>query len=145
MVAVADALISQLLLAVKPLTGLLGQNACLLNGLASEPGFFPRHLPPLLPDDAGSARSERRLVGEVRKSCAMRGYCFGQQRATPMFYGHTQLVHLETLPPMQCRREIRVALAASKGLTLSDEPNYPMPVEGASGNVDLNIDCLRIT
>lgn len=171
-VAVADALTSQLLLAVKPLTDLAGlghlhvsnllsasahgkaavddlagQSARLLNGLPAEPGFFPRQLAfnllPLLPDDAGSVRSERRLVDEVRKILRDEGLPISVSSVqAPIFYGHAQLVHLETLRPMAAE-EARVALAAGEGLTLSEELDYPTPVEDASGNVALSIGCLR--
>lgn len=169
---VADALTSQLLLALKPLTDLAGlshlhvstmlsasahgkaavddlagQSARLLNGLAAEPGFFPRQLAfnllPLLPDDARSVCSERRLVDEVRKILRDEGLPISVSSVqAPIFYGHAQLVHLETLRPMAAE-EARVALAAGEGLTLSDELDYPTPVEDASGNVALKIGCLR--
>lgn len=147
MVAVADTLTSQLLLAVKPLTDLAGQSARLLNGLPAEPGFFTRQLAfnllPLLPDDAGSVHSERRLVDEVRKILRDEGLPISVSSVqAPIFYGHAQLVHLETLRPMAAE-EARVALAAGEGLTLSEELDYPTPVEDASGNVALSIGCLR--
>lgn len=172
MVAVADLLTSQLLVAVKPLTDLAGlshlhvstmlsasahgkaavdnvagQSAHLLNGLAADPGFFPRQLAfnllLLLPDDAGAVCSERRLVDEVRKILRDDGLPISVSSVqTPIFYGHAQLVHLETLRPMTSE-EAWGSLAAGEGLTLSDELDYPTPVEDASENVALKIGCLR--
>lgn len=101
------------------------------------------NLLPLLPDDAGSVRSERRLVNEVRKILRDEGLPISVSSVqAPIFYGHAQLVHLETLRPMVAE-EASVALAAGEGLTLSDELDYPTPVEDASGNVALKIGCLR--
>ncbi|OZI14290.1 aspartate-semialdehyde dehydrogenase [Sodalis-like symbiont of Philaenus spumarius] len=153
MVAVADALTSQILLAVKPLTDLAGLAHLHVRNLLSASSHGKAAVDNLagqrarllngLPDDAGSVRSERHLVGEVRKILRDEGLPISVISVqTPIFYGHAQLVHLETLRPMAAE-EAHVALVAGEGLMLSEEPDYPTPVEDASVNIALNIGCLR--
>ncbi|UVK77631.1 MAG: putative semialdehyde dehydrogenase Usg [Sodalis sp. Fse] len=168
--AVADSLTSQLLLAVKPLmdlsglkylhvsnmlsasthgkaavNDLAGQSARLLNGLPTKPG--PRQLAfnllPLLPDETGSVCSERRLVDEVRKILRDERLPISVNSVqTPVFYGHTQIVHLETLRPMAAE-EARNVLSTRKGIILSADHVYPTPIKDISGRVELSIGCLR--
>lgn len=171
-VAVADSLTSQLLLAIKPLivqaglarlhvTSLLsvsalgkaavddlaGQSARLLNGIPPEAGLFPKQLAfnllPLLPDEQGSVREERRLVDQVRKVLQDEGLPISVNCIqSPVFYGHAQVVHLEALRPLSAE-EARDELSRADDVQLSDEQDYPTQVEDASGNVQLNIGCLR--
>ncbi|WP_027711534.1 aspartate-semialdehyde dehydrogenase [Dickeya chrysanthemi] len=171
-VAVADSLTSQLLTAIKPLTvqaglsrlhvsnllsvsahgkaavdDLAGQSARLLNGIPAEPGLFPKQLAfnllPLLADSEGSVREERRLVDQVRKVLQDDGLPISVSCVqSPVFYGHAQVVHLEALRPLSAD-EARDVLAQASDITLSEEEDYPTQVEDASGNVQLNIGCLR--
>ena len=172
LVAVADSLTSQLLLAVKPLAelaglnrlhvsnmlsvsgqgkvavdALAGQSARLLNGLPAEPGYFTRQLAfnllPLLPDEEGSVQGERRLVDEVRKIWQDDGLpiSVGSVQA-PVFYGHAQIVHLETQRPMGAG-EARDLLTEGGLVSVSGEQDFPTQVEDASGQAQLSIGCLR--
>lgn len=171
-VAVADSLTSQLLKAIKPLTDgaglsrlhvtnmlsvsgrgkaavddLAGQSARLLNGIPPEAGFFPKQLAfnllPLLPDNEGSVREERRLVDQVRKVLQDEGLPVSVSCIqSPVFYGHAQVVHLESLRPMSAE-EARDELLRTDDVQVSDEQDYPTQVEDASGNVQLSIGCLR--
>lgn len=171
-VAMADSLTSQLLTAIRPLiaeaglsrlqvTSLLsasargkaavdelaGQSARLLNGIPFEAGIFPKQLAfnllPLLADSEGSVLEERRLVEQVRKvlqdsalpisvSCVQ----------SPVFYGHAQLVHLETSRPLAAE-EARDILASNADIQLSEANDYPTQVGDASGNPYLSIGCIR--
>lgn len=171
-VAVADSLTSQLLLAIKPLiaqaglsrlhvTSLLsvsalgkaavddlaGQSARLLNGIPPEPGVFAKQLAfnllPLLADGEGSVPEERRLVDQVRKVLQDEGLPISVNCIqSPVFYGHAQVVHLEGLRPLSVE-EATDALLRADDVRLSEEDDYPTQVEDASGNVQLNIGCLR--
>ncbi|MEI7188099.1 aspartate-semialdehyde dehydrogenase [Dickeya dianthicola] len=171
-VAVADSLTSQLLTAIKPLTDqaglsrlhvtnllsvsahgkaavddLAGQSARLLNGIPPEPGLFPKQLAfnllPLLADNEGSVREERRLVDQVRKVLQDDGLPISVGCVqSPVFYGHAQVVHLEALRPLSAD-EARDVLAQAADVALSEEDDYPTQVEDASGNVQLSIGCLR--
>lgn len=172
LVAVADSLTSQLLLAVRPLAdlagiarlhvanllsasahgkeavdALAGQSARLLNGLPTEPGFFSRQLAfnilPLVADELGSVQIERRLVDEVRKVLQDEGLPIAVSSVqTPVFYGHAQMVHLETQRPMG-PQEARDALTAGESINVSEEGEFPTQVEDASGQAHLSIGCLR--
>ncbi|RLM24883.1 aspartate-semialdehyde dehydrogenase [Brenneria alni] len=171
-VAVADSLTSQLLTAIKPLTeaaglsrlhvtnmlsvsalgkaavnDLAGQSARLLNGIPPETGIFPKQLAfnllPLLPDNEGSVREERRLVDQVRKVLQDEGLPVSVTCIqSPVFYGHAQVVHLEALRPLSAE-EARDELLQAGDIQLSEEQDYPTQVGDASGNVLLSIGCLR--
>ncbi len=171
-IAVADSLTSQLLTAIKPLTEeaglsrlhvtslisasahgkavvdeLAGQSARLLNGLPIEPGFFSKQLAfnllPLLQDESGSVREESRLVDEVRKVLQDDGLPISVSCIqSPVFYGHAQVVHMESLRPVSADEAQRI-LESVEDIQLSDEGNYPTQVEDASGNPHLSIGCLR--
>ncbi|PWC22968.1 aspartate-semialdehyde dehydrogenase [Brenneria roseae subsp. roseae] len=171
-VAVADSLTSQLLVAIKPLTDiaglsrlqitamlsvsargkaavddLAGQSARLLNGIPPEAGIFPKQLAfnllPLLPDNEGSVREERRLVDEVRKVLQDEGLPLSVTCIqSPVFYGHAQVVHLEALRPLSAE-EARDELLQVGEVQVSDEQDYPTQVEDASGSIQLSIGCLR--
>ncbi|MBG6246515.1 aspartate-semialdehyde dehydrogenase [Candidatus Symbiopectobacterium sp. 'North America'] len=171
-VAVADSLVSQLLLAIKLLieqaglsrlhvTNLLsvsalgkvavddlaGQSARLLNGIPPEPGLFAKQLAfnvlPLLADVQGSVAQERRLVDQVRKVLQDEGLPISVNcLQAPVFYGHAQVVHLEALRPLSAE-EARDELSRAEDIQLSDEDDYPTQVEDAADNVQLKIGCLR--
>ncbi|WP_192457489.1 aspartate-semialdehyde dehydrogenase [Musicola keenii] len=171
-VAVADSLTSQLLRAIKPLTDqaglsrlhvtcllsvsahgkaavddLAGQSARLLNGIPVEPGLFAKQLAfnllPLLSDDEGSVREERRLVEQVRKVLQDEGLPISVSCVqSPVFYGHAQVVHLDALRPLSAE-EARETLEQVQDVNLSDDNDYPTPVEDASDTVQLSIGCLR--
>lgn len=171
-VAVADSLTSQLLTAIKPLTeaaglsrlhvtnllsvsargkaavdDLAGQSARLLNGIPPEAGIFPKQLAfnllPLLPDNEGSVREERRLVEQVRKILQDEGLPVSVTCIqSPVFYGHAQVVHLEALRPLSAE-EARDELRQAGDIELSEEQDYPTQVGDASGNALLSIGCLR--
>ncbi|MDY4368653.1 aspartate-semialdehyde dehydrogenase [Pectobacterium brasiliense] len=171
-VAVADSLTSQLLTAIKPLTDaaglsrlhvvnmlsvsalgkaaiddLAGQSARLLNGVPPEAGLFPKQLAfnllPLLPDDAGSVCEERGLVDQVRKVLQDDGLPISVTCIqSPVFYGHAQIVHLESLRPLSAE-EARDELLNAGNIEVSDEQDYPTQVGDASGNGQLSVGCLR--
>lgn len=171
-VAVADSLTCQLLTAVHPLSveaglarigvtsllsvsaygkaavdDLAGQSARLLNGIPFEPGLFPKQLAfnllPLLADAQGSVSEERRLVEQVRKVMQAPGLPLTVSCIqSPVFYGHAQSVHLETLRPISAD-EARELLAQTAAIQLSEEDDYPTQVGDASGNPHLSIGCVR--
>ncbi|GBU12954.1 semialdehyde dehydrogenase [Enterobacterales bacterium] len=172
-VAVADSLTSQLLTAIKPLTeqaglarlhvtsllsvsalgkvavdDLAGQSARLLNGIpAEEGGLFSKQLAfnllPLLSDEEGSVRQERRLVDQVRKVLQNDGLPISVSCVqSPVFYGHAQVVHMEGMRPLSAE-EARTELERIDDINLSEEDDFPTQVSDASGNANLSIGCLR--
>jgi aspartate-semialdehyde dehydrogenase len=171
-VALADSLTSQLLTAIKPLTeqaglsrlhvtslisasahgkaavdDLAGQSARLLNGLPVEQSLFSKQLAfnllPLLADEEGSVRQERRLVDQVRKVLQDEGLPVSVSCIqSPVFYGQAQVVNLEALRPMAAD-EAREAFLSVEEIQLSDEQDFPTQVTDASGNDALSIGCVR--
>ncbi|MDI9220050.1 aspartate-semialdehyde dehydrogenase [Pantoea sp. EA-12] len=171
-VTVADALVSQLLSAIKPLVdsaglsrlqvtnlmsvsshgkaavdGLAGESARLLNGIPADEHYFGRQLAfnllPQLADNNGSVESERRLVDQVRKVLQDEGLPIAVSSVqAPVFYGSAQLVHIENLRPLSAE-EARDELARAEDINLSEDGEYPTPVSDASGSDALSIGNVR--
>lgn len=171
-ITVADALVSQLLSAIKPLVdtaglgrlqvtnlvsvsshgkaavdGLAGESARLLNGVPADEHYFGRQLAfNLLPqqaDSAGSVASERRLVDQVRKVLQDEGLPIAVSSVqAPVFYGNAQIVYIENLRPLSAE-EARDELARADDISLSDDGDYPTPVSDASGSEALSIGSVR--
>ena len=171
-ITVADALVSQLLSAIKPLVdtaglgrlqvtnlvsvsshgkaavdGLAGERARLLNGVPADEHYFGRQLAfNLLPqqaDSAGSVASERRLVDQVRKVLQDEGLPIAVSSVqAPVFYGNAQIVYIENLRPLSAE-EARDELARADDISLSDDGDYPTPVSDASGSEALSIGSVR--
>ncbi|MEB5972427.1 aspartate-semialdehyde dehydrogenase [Pantoea dispersa] len=171
-ITVADALVSQLLSAIKPLVdtaglgrlqvtnlvsvsshgkaavdGLAGESARLLNGVPADEHYFGRQLAfNLLPqqaDNAGSVASERRLVDQVRKVLQDEGLPIAVSSVqAPVFYGNAQIVYIENLRPLSAE-EARDELARADDISLSDDGDYPTPVSDASGSEALSIGSVR--
>lgn len=171
-ISVADALVSQLLSAIKPLVdtaglsrlqvtnlisasshgkaaidGLAGESARLLNGVPADEHYFGRQLAfNLLPqqtDQHGSVASERRLVEQVRKVLQDEGLPIAVSSVqAPVFYGNAQIVYIENLRPLSAE-EARDELARADDISLSEEGDYPTPVSDASGNAALSIGSVR--
>ncbi|HAU5562727.1 TPA: aspartate-semialdehyde dehydrogenase [Serratia fonticola] len=171
-VTVADALVSQLLSAIKPLVdtaglsrlqvtnlisvsshgkaavdGLAGESARLLNGVPADEHYFGRQLAfnllPQLADGHGSVESERRLVDQVRKVLQDEGLPIAVSSVqAPVFYGNTQIVHVENLRPLSAE-EARDELDRAEDINLSADGEYPTPVSDASGNDALSIGNVR--
>ncbi|MDF2786073.1 MAG: semialdehyde dehydrogenase [Pantoea eucrina] len=171
-ISVADALVSQLLCAIKPLVetaglsriqvtnllsvssqgkaavdGLAGESARLLNGIPPDEHYFGRQLAfNLLPqqaDSSGSVASERRVVEQVRKVLQDEGLPIAVSSVqAPVFYGNAQIVYLENLRPLSAE-EARDELARAEDISLSEEGDYPTQVGDASGNEVLSIGSLR--
>ncbi|WP_394541792.1 aspartate-semialdehyde dehydrogenase [Pantoea sp. SGAir0418] len=171
-ITVADALVSQLLSAIKPLVdaaglgrlqvtnlvsvsshgkaavdGLAGESARLLNGVPADEHYFGRQLAfNLLPqqaDSAGSVASERRLVDQMRKVLQDEGLPIAVSSVqAPVFYGNAQIVYIENLRPLSAE-EARDELARADDISLSDDGDYPTPVSDASDSEALSIGSVR--
>lgn len=171
-IAVAESLTSQLLVAVKPLAeqaGLIrltvncllsasahgkkaveelaGQSARLLNGYPFEPGFFQKQLAfnllPFINDADGGVPQERRLVDEVRKVLQDNGIIMSVSCVqSPVFYGHAQSVCVEPARPLSVE-ESGMLWQQCEDIQLSKPEDYPTQVSDASGQIHLSIGCLR--
>lgn len=127
---------------------LAGQTAQLLNGRPVEPALYPAqiafNLIPQIDDltEDGDTLEERRFESEVRR-------LLGDERIginatcvrVPVFYGHSQVVHLET--QYGCAlEEIRQALLAAPGVQLVED-ELVTPISHGAGQNDVFISRLR--
>lgn len=170
-VAVADSLTSQLLVAIKPLVGqmdvsrinvinmmsasaygkvaindLAGQTAQLLNGVPPDKNFFQKqmafNLLPFLTDEEDSVYEERHLVNQIRKILQNPHLPISVTCVqTPVFYGHAQIVHLEALQAISFN-EVRSELENIENIQLFSEYDYPTQVSDLETNA-VNIGCIR--
>lgn len=173
LIAVADSLTSQLLVAIKPLmeegglarlqvTSLLaasaqgkvavdalaGQSARLLNGMPlDDDDHFGRQLAfnllPLLPDADGSVREERRIVDQARKVLQDEGLLISASCIRSPVF----YGHAQIVSMEALRPlssdEARDAIERGEDITLSAEGDFPTQVGDASGNAQLSIGCVR--
>ncbi len=121
---------------------LAGQTAALLNGKPSDPSVYPKQIAfNALPhidtfQDNGYTREEMKMVWETQK-------IFGDESIQvnptcvriPVFYGHSEAVHIETERKLSLD-EARRLLADASGVTLLDERadgGYPTAVTESAG------------
>ena len=118
------------------------QTASLLNGRPVETKVYPKQIAfNVLPQidvfqDNGYTKEEMKMVWETRKimgddSIEVNPTCV----RVPVFYGHSEAVHIETRDKITAAEAQRL-LAAAPGVVLMDERRpggYPTPVGDASG------------
>ena len=118
------------------------QTASLLNGRPVETKVYPKQIAfNVLPQidtfqDNGYTKEEMKMVWETRKilgddSIQVNPTCV----RVPVFYGHSEAVHIETRDKITAAEAQRL-LAAAPGVVLMDERKpggYPTPVGDASG------------
>ena len=118
------------------------QTASLLNGRPAEAKVYPKQIAfNVLPQidvfqDNGYTKEEMKMVWETRKimgddSIQVNPTCV----RVPVFYGHSEAVHIETRDKITAAEAQRL-LAAAPGVVLMDEHKpggYPTPVGDASG------------
>ncbi len=173
LVAVADSLTSQLLVAIKPLmeegglarlqvTSLLaasaqgkvavdalaGQSARLLNGMPlDDDDHFGRQLAfnllPLLPDADGSVLEERRIVDQVRKVLQDEGLPISASCIRSPVFYGHAQIVSMEALRPLASDEARDAFERGEDIQLSEENNFPTQVGDASGNDLLSIGCVR--
>jgi aspartate-semialdehyde dehydrogenase len=173
LVAVADSLTSQLLVAIKPLmeegglarlqvTSLLaasaqgkvavdalaGQSARLLNGMPlDDDDHFGRQLAfnllPLLPDADGSVREERRIVDQVRKVLQDEGLPISASCIRSPVFYGHAQIVSMEALRPLASDEARDAFERGEDIQLSEENDFPTQVGDASGHDLLSIGCVR--
>jgi aspartate-semialdehyde dehydrogenase len=118
------------------------QTASLLNGRPAEAKVYPKQIAfNVLPQidvfqDNGYTKEEMKMVWETRKimgddSIEVNPTCV----RVPVFYGHSEAVHIETRDKITAAEAQRL-LAGAPGVVLMDEHKpggYPTPVGDASG------------
>jgi aspartate-semialdehyde dehydrogenase len=128
------------------------QTAQLLNGQGAKASVYPRQIAfNVLPhidtfQDNGYTREEMKMVWETRK-------IFGDESIqvnptcvrVPVFYGHSEAVHIETRDKLDAETA-RQLLSAAPGVTVMDEQvdgGYPTPVSDAAGKDDVFVGRIR--
>ncbi|MBB5206676.1 aspartate-semialdehyde dehydrogenase [Chiayiivirga flava] len=128
------------------------QTAALLNFAQLEPAKFAVqiafNLIPQIDDfqDNGYTKEEMKLVWETRKILGDDSIQVNPTAVrVPVFYGHSEAVHLETRRPITAER-VRELLEAAPGVEVVDERvpgGYPTPVTHASGTDPVYVGRIR--
>ncbi len=96
--------------------------------------------------DNGYTKEEMKLVWETRKILGDDSILVNPTAVrVPVFYGHSEAVHIETREKISLER-VRELLAAAPGVEVVDERKaggYPTPVTHASGNDPVYVGRLR--
>ena len=131
---------------------LAGQTARLLNGQAIETEVYPKQIAfNALPhidnfQDNSYTWEEMKMVWETQKifddaSIQVNPTCV----RVPVFFGHSEAVHIETVDPISAE-EVRVMLAAAPGVAVIDEHadgGYPTAVTESAGNDPVFVGRIR--
>lgn len=118
------------------------QTARLLNGLPVEPSVYPKQIAfnvlPHIDDfqDNGYTKEEMKMVWETHKimedtTIAVNPTCV----RVPVFYGHSEAVHIETRKPISAN-QARELLGSAPGVVVMDERKaggYPTAVTESAG------------
>lgn len=172
-IAIADSMVSQLLIAITPLitqaggiqrlhvitlmsvsaygklavNNLASQSACLLNGVPAEPGIFSKQLAfnllPCLSDEQGSVYEERLIIDQARKILGDPILPVSVSCVKSPVFYGHAQVVHIEALHSISATDARNALKQIKYIKLSDADDYPTQVTGASRSTTLNIGCLR--
>ncbi|KAA2286209.1 aspartate-semialdehyde dehydrogenase [Arenimonas fontis] len=128
------------------------QTAALLNFQPQEPAKFPVQIAfNLIPHideflDNGFTREEMKMVWETRKILGDPDILVNPTAVrVPVFYGHSEAVHLETREKITAERA-RELLMSAPGVEVVDEPEaggYPTPVTHAAGRDPVYVGRIR--
>ncbi|HLU13209.1 MAG TPA: aspartate-semialdehyde dehydrogenase [Arenimonas sp.] len=128
------------------------QTAALLNFQPHEPVKLPVQIAfNLIPHideflDNGFTREEMKMVWETRKILGDDSILVNPTAVrVPVFYGHSEAVHLETREKLSVERA-RELLASAPGVEVVDEPvdgGYPTPVTHAAGSDPVYVGRIR--
>ena len=128
---------------------LAGQTANLLNAKPIEPSTMPVQIAfNAIPQigafqDNGYTMEEMKMVWETQK-------IFGDETITvnptcvriPVFYGHSEAVHIETSEPITAA-EVERLLAKASGVKVMKEEKYPTPVTESAGTDPVFVGRIR--
>jgi aspartate-semialdehyde dehydrogenase len=131
---------------------LASQTARLLNVQPFEPDVFSKQIGfnaiPHIGDfeDNGYTNEEMKMVWETQKifddeNILVNPTCV----RIPVFYGHSEAIHIETVSPISAER-VRELLSSAPGVTLIDERaagGYPTPVSDAAGEDPVYVGRIR--
>jgi aspartate-semialdehyde dehydrogenase len=131
---------------------LAGQTAACLNGRPKDMEGDAKPIAfnaiPHIDDfqDNGYTREEMKMVWETRKILADDSILINPTAVRiPVFYGHSEAVHVETRDPISAA-QVRELLTAAAGITVIDEARlggYPTAVTEAAQNDDVFVGRIR--
>lgn len=130
---------------------LAAQTAALLNGRDVECEVYPKQIAfnalPHIDDfmENGYTKEEMKMSWETKKILAKEIEVNATCVRIPVFYGHSEAVHLETREPISVE-EARALLADAPGVVLMDkrEPGgYPTPVTDSAGQDAVAVGRIR--
>ncbi|GGP59313.1 aspartate-semialdehyde dehydrogenase [Shewanella saliphila] len=134
----------------KAIEELAGQCAKLLQGLPAEPSVYPKQIAfNVLPQidvfmENGYTKEEMKMVWETQK-------IFGDDEIVvnptavrvPVFYGHSEAIHIETLQPVDAE-DVKAVLRNAPGVELFEsDDEYPTAVTEAAGNDPVYVGRIR--
>ncbi|GAA0791616.1 MULTISPECIES: aspartate-semialdehyde dehydrogenase [Pseudomonadati] len=134
----------------KAIDELAGQCAKLLQGLPAEPSVYPKQIAfNVLPQidkfmENGYTKEEMKMVWETQK-------IFGDDEIVvnptavrvPVFYGHSEAVHLETREPVDAEA-IKTVLRDAPGVVLfENDDDYPTAVTDSAGHDPVFVGRIR--
>ena len=94
-------------------------------------------------DASGYTREELKMHFETRKILGDEGIGVNATAVrVPVFYGHSEAVHLETRAPFELD-EVRGLLARAEGVRVLEGERDPMPLVDASGRDDVLVGRIR--
>ena len=128
---------------------LAGQTASLLNTKPIETNVMPAQIAfNVIPQidnfqDNGYTKEEMKMVWETQKiledeTIQVNPTCV----RVPVFYGHSEAVHIETFAPISAA-QVKKLLRAAPGVKVLEEPKYPTPVEHAAGKDGVFVGRIR--
>jgi len=130
----------------------VGQTAQLLNGKPITTKVYPKQIAfNVLPQidvfmDNGYTKEEMKMVWETKKIMGDENIQVNPTAVrVPVFYGHSEAVHIETTEKISVEK-VREILSAAPGITVLDEQvdgGYPTAVTESSGNDDVFVGRIR--
>ncbi len=131
---------------------LAGQTAALLNGIEPKVEFYPWQIAfNVLPQidafqENGYTKEEMKMVWETQKIMGDKNILVNPTAVrVPVFYGHSEAVHLETRKPIDVSK-VKAVLQNAPGVTLLDDvanSQYAMPTTHAAGKDDVWVSRIR--
>jgi aspartate-semialdehyde dehydrogenase len=128
------------------------QTARLLNGQPIETNVYPKQIAfNVLPQidvfmDNGYTKEEMKMVWETQKILGDQSVMVNATAVrVPVFYGHSEAVHIETRSKIDARA-VRELLSNAPGVTVVDERkngSYPTAVTDSSGHDDVFVGRIR--
>lgn len=129
---------------------LAGQTASILNARDVDIKVYPKQIAfNVIPQidvfmDNGYTKEEMKMVWETQKILADDSIMVNPTAVrVPVFYGHSEAIHLETRSPISAE-EVRALMRHAPGIKLiENEEDYPTPVSDSAGHDEVFVGRIR--